>query len=113
MHEVALMQQAITIVMDRAGQENANRVRAVRMRVGLDAGVVPDSLLYAFGILTDSTIAQGAELSIEQVPVRCYCPHCRAEFTPLNVFYDCPVCHQPASQVRSGHELEVVSIEVD
>jgi hydrogenase nickel incorporation protein HypA/HybF len=113
MHEVGLMQHALDIVFDRAMHEPSHHITAVHMRVGEDAGVVPDALQLAFASLSQNTIANDATLDIECVPVRCFCQACNRKFTPGDFFYECPTCGQHAAQVLSGHEFELVSFEVD
>lgn len=113
MHEVGLMQDALEIVIDHARKADARRIRKIRLRVGEDSGVVPDSLQFAFQTLCRQTIAKGARLEIEPVAVRCLCGHCGLIFTPGSVFYECPACERPAVEILSGREFELVSVEVD
>jgi len=113
MHEVGLMQDAIDIAVDRARRSGANRVCAVRLRVGEDSGIVPDSLRFAFDVIAGDTIAKGARLDIETIPVCCYCSRCRREFITKSVFYECPTCGSPTSEVRAGREFQLLSVEVD
>ena len=113
MHEVGLMQETMRIVFDQAEKADAEKITEVRMRVGELSGVVPVSLTFAFGIVTEGTIASNARLEIEEVPLVCYCEACREEFHPADVIYICPKCGQPTSTIRSGRELQVVSIEVE
>lgn len=113
MHEVGLMQHTLDIVFDRAMREDSHRVKAVHMRVGEDAGVVPDALQLAFAALSQNTMANNAVLEIECVPVRCFCQACNRKFTPGDIFYECPTCGKLAAEVLSGHEFELVSFEVD
>lgn len=112
MHEMALMQQAMDIVFDSACSADAIQVTSVRMRVGKGAGVVPDALEFAFGVLTADTIAAGATLTIDHTPVVCNCKTCRCAFTPEGDFYVCPVCGATSTEILSGREFELESIEV-
>jgi len=113
MHEIGLMQDAIDIVVDRARRCGASHVRSVRLKVGEDSGIVPDSLRFAFDILSGETIAKGASLEIETVPVRCYCHGCAREFISKSAFYECPTCGHPTADVHTGREFQLVSVEVD
>jgi len=113
MHEVGLMQEALDIVEDHARRGGAKRVLSIRLRVGDDSGVMPDSLRLAFDALVPETIAGQARLDIEAGPVVCYCPRCNDEFAPDDIFYECPWCGTRTSDVRAGREFQVVSVEVE
>ena len=41
--------------------------------------MVPDALAFAFEVLKEGTMAEGAKLEIEELPVRCYCRGCDRE----------------------------------
>ena len=61
-----------------------------------------------FAALTQNTLAEGATLVIEPVPVMCFCPACQIEFTPAradDLYYECPQCHAFETQVRQGREF--------
>lgn len=113
MHEVGLMQDTLDIVFDRAYKADASLIRTIRLRVGEDSGVAPSSLRFAFSALVQDTIAQDATLELQSVPVSCYCHACSLEFAPGDIFYECPACHKLSTDIRSGREFELVSVEVD
>jgi hydrogenase nickel incorporation protein HypA/HybF len=69
-------------------------------------------LEFAFEIVAKGTMAAGATLEIERVPIRCYCPTCRREFTPPDFVCECPGCGQPSADIRAGRELQLTSLEV-
>lgn len=112
MHEVGLMQQALEIALEHAAQHKAQGICRITLRVGALSGVVPEALSFAFEVLTRGTIAEGADLEMETVPVICFCAACEQEFSPPDLFYECPRCQQLSTQVRRGQELEVASLEV-
>jgi hydrogenase nickel incorporation protein HypA/HybF len=112
MHEVALMQQTLEIAFEHAAQHRAQGICRLALRVGNLSGVVPDALSFAFDVLSRGTIAEGAKLEMESVPVICFCPACEQEFAPPDLFYECPRCHQLSTQVRRGQELELAYLEM-
>jgi hydrogenase nickel incorporation protein HypA/HybF len=113
MHEVALMQDALRIALDRAREEKAARILTLRMRVGALSGVVPDALSFAFECLSRGTLAEGGTLEIENVPAVCWCASCRKEFAAPELGFECPACGAPAAEIRSGRELEVASLDLE
>ena len=65
MHELSIMQSALSLALDQARQAGAARVHTIRLRIGALSGVVPDALEFAFEALTPGTLAEGAQLAIE------------------------------------------------
>jgi hydrogenase nickel incorporation protein HypA/HybF len=112
MHEVSLMQDTLTLAVRRATEAGAQRIHRLTMRVGPLSGAVPEALEFAFEIVAQGTIAEGAKLEVERVPIACYCPSCRAEFQSDDFVCECPTCHQLSADVRRGRELELESLEV-
>ena len=113
MHELSIMQSALDQVLEKARQAGASRVHAIRLRIGVLSGVVPDALQFAFEALADGTPAQGAQLLIEDVPARFWCAACAREFAATRMFAECPDCHRPSMELRAGREMELTSLEVD
>ena len=113
MHELSIMQSALSMALEQARLAGAERVLSLRLRVGALSGVVPDALDFAFEALTPGTAAEGATLAIEHVPARFWCGGCATEFEADDLFAECPACHQATGEVRAGRELELASMEID
>jgi hydrogenase nickel incorporation protein HypA/HybF len=71
MHEVGLMQSTLAFALKRAADEGAQRIHRLTMRIGPLSGVVPEALEFAFEVLTQGTIAEGAGFEVERVPIVC------------------------------------------
>lgn len=112
MHEVGLMENTLAFALKRAADEGAQRIHRLTMRIGPLSGVVPEALEFAFEVLTRGTIAEGAMLEVEHVPIICFCSTCCLEFRPDDLFCECPRCHAPGAEVHQGRELELASLEV-
>ncbi len=107
------MQSALNLALDQAREVGAGRVHTIRLRIGALSGVVPDALEFAFEALTPGTMAEGAELAIEQVPARFWCASCSREFESEDMLAECPECHNLSGELRAGREMEVASLEID
>jgi hydrogenase nickel incorporation protein HypA/HybF len=83
MHEVSLIKNVLLIALDYASREQFKHIHKIVLRIGSLSGVEPDSLRFAFDIVTQGTLAEKAELAIEICPTRCYCQNCRTNFQPL------------------------------
>ena len=109
MHELSLMSN---LLAHAAAAAQGAPVCTLRVRVGPLSGVVVDALRFAFEALAPGTPAAGARLEIEETKLVLHCPRCGADYdTPLGS-YNCPACGATDGEVRGGHELELVSIEV-
>jgi hydrogenase nickel incorporation protein HypA/HybF len=113
MHEIGLMQQMVELALQRAAGAGARHVQRMTVRVGAEAGIVPDVIAFAFEVATRATIAEGAELQIEDVPIACFCAACALEFAPADALHECPRCHQLGADVRRGREFELASLEIE
>jgi len=112
-HELSIMESALSLVLDQARQAGARQVLVIRLRIGALSGVAPDALQFAFEALAPGTLAEKAELAIEPVPARFWCADCRREFVSDDLFAECPGCGRPTGELRAGRELEVASLEIE
>jgi hydrogenase nickel incorporation protein HypA/HybF len=113
MHELSIAQSIMQIVLSEAEKAKARRVVEVILKVGDLAGVVPDSLSFCFELLSKSTIAENATLTIEKVPIRGHCPQCEQEFVIAENRYYCNTCGNTNIELTSGRELQVERLEIE
>ncbi len=112
MHEVGLMENALAIALDYARREQATRIHQLALRVGELSGAEPDALRFAFDVVTQGTIAENAQLTIEFCPTLCYCTICQTQFQSPTGGYECPTCQTWSMAIMQGKELELASLEV-
>lgn len=112
MHEVSVMQSALQVALEQAGREGAARIHRVGLRIGALSGVVPEAIEFAFDLVVRGTIAEGADLELEAVPVSCSCKGCGLEFHPDELCFECPRCLRPDASLLRGRELELAFLEV-
>ena len=113
MHELSIMDSALSMVLEQAQRSGATRVYAIHLRIGALSGVVPEALEFAFEALSPGTLAEGGKLSIEHIAARFWCSACNLEFKADDMFAECPDCHRPSGQLRAGREMEVASMEIE
>jgi hydrogenase nickel incorporation protein HypA/HybF len=70
MHELSIAMSIAEIACDEAGRQGNPRVEAVHLRLGADAGVVQDALLFSWPLVCSGTKVEGAELVVEQAAGR-------------------------------------------
>jgi len=111
MHEYSLVLALLEQVEAHVAAHPGAAVRRVELRVGDQAGVVPELLQTAFEVARERTPAARAELVIERVPARWACPRCARgleEGEPLV----CATCGEPARLV-AGDELDLLRLELE
>jgi hydrogenase nickel incorporation protein HypA/HybF len=113
MHELGIAQEALRTALDAAGRHGAGRVTRVGLRVGALRAVIPENLAFLFGHAAAGTIAEGAQLAIEEEPLALLCPACGARGESRVVVLDCPACGAPGVRLSGGEELRVVDIDID
>ena len=112
MHEVGIIQSTLEIATAKARQAGASRIHRLVLRIGALSGVVPEALESAFAALAPGSIADGALLEIECVPIIGWCGQCAAEFPSGDFISTCPKCGEPTAAIRRGRELELAQLEI-
>lgn len=113
MHELSLARNLLDI-LEREGRERGfRRVLRIRLRIGPLSNVVPDALRFGFAASAEGTLAEGADVVFEEVPLRLRCSSCGTESTVQNWLFLCPSCGSVETVVRQGEDLEIIDIEVE
>jgi hydrogenase nickel incorporation protein HypA/HybF len=114
MHELSIVASIVDSVTESLAAYPGARVKEVRLRIGVLASVVEDSLQFCYGIASEGTRLEGSKLVIQTLPVIARCDRCNAdvELASLQSFR-CPRCGEPVSDLRQGRELDIDSIEID
>jgi len=113
MHEMTITQSIMDIVLENAAANGAARVNSVNVVVGSLAQVVPDCVEFYFEIMAKDTIAAGAALNIKVIEARARCRACGHEFSAEDMIMKCPKCGDVFSEMLTGRELSVESIDID
>ncbi|MEW6440741.1 MAG: hydrogenase maturation nickel metallochaperone HypA [bacterium] len=112
MHEMGLAQNILDIVLRSARQNQASRIVRISVRAGQLRGIVPDQLRFCFGFVAKDSMAEGAELAIQTVPIRAKCKRCSQEFQVEEFRFVCPGCENVDLELLQGKELMIENIEV-
>ena len=113
MHELGMMESALALVQRYATEQHARRVERVVLRIGTLSGVDPESLRFAFDVVSRGTTAEGAAFEIESVPAAVFCRSCQKEFAGENrgFIFQCPTCGDFCGEIRTGREIELGRLE--
>jgi hydrogenase nickel incorporation protein HypA/HybF len=113
MHELAVCQALIQQVDAIARERHAQRVISIVVRIGPLAGVEPGLLRSAYSIASAGTLAEDANLVLEQSSVRVRCLECGGESEVLSNRLLCGFCGQWRTEVLTGEELLLASVELE
>ena len=110
MHELSIADAVLQIVCAHAGER---QVTSVDLKVGHLRQVVPSALEFSFTLVSEGTVAEGAELRMDVVPAGGVCRACGAD-GPLGAFpLSCSRCGGLDVEVTRGDELLVDALELE
>lgn len=113
MHELAVCQSLMDQVEAITRERNAQRVSSIVIAIGPLSGVEVQLLKNAYPIASAGTVAENAELLIEQLPVRVKCSQCDSESEVLPNKLLCKQCGDWRTTLISGDELMLMSVELE
>jgi len=113
-HELSIAQSLIEVACEAASNQGADRIKSMRARIGALSGIVKEALLFSFELAAEGTRCAGATLIIDEVPVTAMCPACGAPRELKDGYrFCCAECGTPMSEILSGRELDLVSLEIE
>jgi hydrogenase nickel incorporation protein HypA/HybF len=113
-HELSIMSGILDIVLDHANKNNAKKVTTINLRIGQLSDIIPEWAQSYFDMLSKDTIADGAALDIEHIPVKVRCRACGHEhtFKDKKWSFTCVKCESSDIELLEGREFSIVSIEI-
>jgi hydrogenase nickel incorporation protein HypA/HybF len=111
MHELAVAESLLKIVMEEGEKNGLTTVTQVRLRIGELSTIVPEALTFSFDVIAQGTLAEGAKLIAEMAPIMAHCNACELDFEVKDMYFICPHCQEMTLSLVSGKELEIVDIE--
>jgi len=114
MHELAVTESILSIVLRHARLNGVCRVMTVHLRIGRLSDLETPWIQRYFDRLSVGTVADGARISVESIPVRLACAACGTVFEAeirVRGSIPCPSCTETRVRLVSGHDYRVESIE--
>lgn len=115
MHELAVTRNIVDIVVRNAQAQGARRVVRVHLVVGKMRNFEREWVQRYFDRLARGTVAQGARLDIDYVPIVFYCNHCGATFQMelgTGNRLHCVECGSDDYNMVTGGELMIKEMEI-
>jgi len=114
MHELSLTQSILDIIEDYAKRHQFKKVNSVKLSFGKISSIEPKALEFAFEVQSKETIAQGASLEFDILPVVIYCMSCEKDIEVATYTATCPECQGEHVLLSGGtQELKLVELDVD
>jgi hydrogenase nickel incorporation protein HypA/HybF len=113
MHELAVCQGLMGQVEQIARRENAERITRILLSIGPLSGVEATLLKDAFPIAAAGTVAEDADLAIEEQAIRVTCLSCGAESEASANRLLCAACGDYRTRLVSGDEMLLMSVELE
>lgn len=105
MHEMSIAQELIEQICSVAHQNNMQRVNEVILEIGILRLVIPEVMQNAFTAVTKDTVAEGAMLTMIEIPAQAVCNQCQQYFEPALDDYLCPRCRRADVTITRGNDI--------
>ncbi|MGN0316950.1 MAG: hydrogenase maturation nickel metallochaperone HypA [Lachnospira sp.] len=113
MHELPVTQGLCDLVVREADRAKASKVCSITVKMGAACDYVPEILQEYFDVLSEGTVANGAKLQIETVPITMRCNDCNKEYETPHYNPFCPQCSGNHTSMITGNEFYVDNIEIE
>lgn len=113
MHEVSIINNVIQIALEKAEENKLKNINKITLKIGDFAGVMKDSLMFAFQGASKKTLLENAELVIERVKPTGECSNCNIIFEIQHFNKICPKCNEFCCNILTGYELYIDTLEGD
>ncbi|TVR70285.1 MAG: hydrogenase maturation nickel metallochaperone HypA [Spirochaetaceae bacterium] len=116
MHELAVTEAIVKLVLDTARRERARRVVTVNLRIGEMSDLKAEWIQRYFDHLAVGTIAAGARILVETTVPSFQCDHCGERFSRSLRGVEsitCPRCESGSCTLTGGMEYLVENVEIE
>lgn len=112
MHELSLASALMDQIDEIVAREGATSVARVTVLIGAMSGVEREAFAFAFPVVSEGGVADGAELIIEEAAVKVRCARCEAETEPPFPSIHCVACASTDVTIIAGRDFMLQSLEV-
>jgi hydrogenase nickel incorporation protein HypA/HybF len=113
MHELSVTESLLEIALRHGKSANASRITDLFLVIGQLSSIVDDSVQFYWDMISKDTLAEGALLHFERIPIRILCLDCQNSFEPVGEELACPCCRSTRIEITAGEEffLEAINVE--
>ncbi len=113
MHELSVAESTLKIALHHAGKAGAGRITDLYLVIGEMASIVDDSIQFYWDIISEGTLAEGAQLHFRRIPIAMKCLECGERYQPTRDKMACPACGEMHCKVVAGEEFYLESIAIE
>ena len=113
MHELAVTESILQIVLQSAEENGAKKVTDISLTIGALSSIVNDSVQFYWDHISKGSIAEEAKLHFNRILAKLKCLSCGNEFQLIEELTPCPNCHSINLQIIAGEEFQVDAIEIE
>jgi len=115
MHELPITEDILKVVLKHAQINRVQKVIAIHLQIGKLSDLEDEWIQRYFDYLSKGTLAEGAKLKIERMPIMMQCTNCSTSYeVKASKLGDiaCPACGENGATLLSGREYYIKDMEV-
>lgn len=113
MHELSLAQSMIEQLEEALAKEaDQPRIILIELEIGAMSGVERDAFEFVFPFAAEGTVAEGAKLSFDEVPLELRCNACKESYISDEPIMMCRACASTDVTIVRGKDFRIKSMEV-
>ncbi|MDD3947879.1 MAG: hydrogenase maturation nickel metallochaperone HypA [Anaerolineaceae bacterium] len=112
MHELAVTESILEIVLDSARKNQASAVTDITLTIGSLSSIVDDCVQFYWDHISQGTICQNAKLHFKRVMASLKCLDCGKVYSLIEELTPCPSCGSINLNIITGEEFQVDHIEI-
>ncbi len=113
MHEISLLESILDVIEKNARSEGYSRVKRVCVEIGKLSCVEPDALRFAFDVVMQNSLVDGAKFDILSINGRARCSSCSNIIDIDSLYHPCPDCQSFDLKVIQGMETRLKELDVE
>ncbi len=113
MHELPIAESVLNIALRHAEKEDAARITDLYLLIGQLSSIVDDSIQFYWDIISRDTLAEGATLHFERIPMQMLCLDCGQSYHPEAGTLGVSTLWWRTYSGRQGDEFRLESIAIE
>ena len=113
MHEMSIITSVFSTIEKKIDRIDEINITAVRLNVGKFSNAIPSALEFAFDSIKKGTVFESAQLTINEIELKCLCIICNKEIIMNDYKFICPHCNGYDLKIISGRELFIDSVDIE
>jgi hydrogenase nickel incorporation protein HypA/HybF len=113
MHELPVTESILEMVQRHAQASDATRVTDLYLVIGQLSSIVDDSIQFYWDIISEGTLAEGAQLHFKRVPAELFCLDCGSRYEMADTTFACPSCGGTHVKVVAGDDFRLEAIDIE